>query len=201
MNDKNLKSLRDRPNQERKEIARKGGRASALKKKEGKVKAERYKNLIEILDNSFLAPGQKLKGILGNASHLPESYQISAYDYYLSQVFELLLCQDRELQGDRIKAAKFLYQIKEDQKRDQERKEEREVRKALALKELQIKERELDLEERRIRIKEELIRMENKKALDLADVGITKQNPELLGNCCKKENEVNEILVNDYDTV
>lgn len=200
MNDKNLKSLKDRSDQERKEIAKKGGKASALKKKEQKENIEKYGSLLQILKSSYIASDQELQGILkGYRTDGDFQPMISTFDYLLSQPFEILFSRDVRLQGERIKAGRLLHQIQEDERRAQERKEERQTRNALALKELEIKERELDLEERRIKIREELIRMKNRRAIEITDINTLKEDPKLLEEYIKRDNDLNRLLSRELE--
>ena len=200
MNDKNLKSLKDRSDQERKEIAKKGGKASALKKKEQKENIKKYKDLLSMLKGSYIVPDQVSQGVLaGYKTEGDFEVRINTLDYLLSQPFEILYSRDKELQGERIKAGRFLYQIQEDEKRAQERKEERQIRNALALKELEIKERELDLEERRIKIREELIRMKNRRAIEITDINSLKEDPKLLEEYIKRDNDLNRLLSRELE--
>lgn len=198
MNNKNLVSLKERTAKERKLIASKGGIASAKKRQEEKEKSEQAKNLLELLTISNL----DLKEVIGrnldlgllsiyNKSKMEKSTYFNAYDLLLSLGLQAILYNDKDLQNERLKATRMLYDMKQDSERKEERKQERQFRHTIELKELELKERALELEERKVKAKEELIAMKNRGAIDVNFTALKKE-PKLLEAYIKKQQQLNK---------
>lgn len=152
MNNKNLKSLGDRPEEERRLIASKGGKASVESKK---TKNDLKKKILAVSDITVSVPIEKFINIpVANAEEV-KNVNVSIMDYIYNQLFDIATNKSLYLQKERVKAIRLIWEINRDR---EYMKEDLEFKKALAFRELELKQKELELEERRIRIQEESVK-------------------------------------------
>lgn len=171
-NKKNLKPLQERTAEERKEIARKGGKASAIKRKETKEQEQQIKSVIELLtSNDYLMKETNVYDLFGYDATEEEKKKskkiknISIIDYGIYSVFSLLSNTNASLQPTRLNVAKFFYQIQQDEINRKEIQQDKAFKRELAIRELELKEKQLDLEERKLKLKENILKRKDRESI------------------------------------
>jgi len=213
MNEKNLVSLKDRTEQERKEIASKGGLASARQRKEERAlykdidleqarKHGKELGLYDLIENYTEQEGDIILDYPHVVGHDKKGNELYSPYYHargtikeqiaINIVRHCLNYKDEEEKLNALKWTKLYKQIIDDKAKHEYKLEELRIKRELSLKELELKEKQLELEERKVKAREELIKMKNRGVIDVA---INKEQ-ELALNL-----QLNKELVKEYESL